>query len=68
MSNIYQIQLLYPCFVLLTRQDFSKAIGSHFGRRDPLNVDLFVLDLLSKPVLIDVNMLKLGVKLWCILS
>jgi hypothetical protein len=30
--------------------------------RDPLYVNLFILDLLSKLVLIDVVMLKLGVK------
>ena len=66
-SNVHQIQLLYPCFMLLIGQNLSKAVSRHFGCRNPLYVKLFVLYFLPKPVLMNVDMLKLGVKLWCIL-
>ena len=47
--------------MLLIRQDLSKAVGRLLICRDLLYVDLFVLDLLSKLVLINVNISKLGV-------
>ena len=68
MSNIYQIQLLYPSFMLLTGQDLSKAVSRHLIYQDPSDINLFVLDFLSKPVLIYVDMSKLSVQFWYILS
>ena len=68
MSNIYQIQLLYLSFVLLIRQDLGKAVGRHFIYRNPMDVNLFVLDFLSKLVLIHVDILKLSIQFRYILS
>jgi len=61
-SNIYQIQLLYLSFVLLIGRILVRLLARHLIYRDPLDIKSFVLDLLSKPVLIDVDISKFGIK------
>jgi len=41
--------------VLLTRQWFSKTVGGHIRGCDPMDVDTALLDFLTEPVIVDVN-------------
>ncbi|KAI9776839.1 MAG: hypothetical protein M1816_005070, partial [Peltula sp. TS41687] len=41
------------------------SVGWHVGSRNPLNLESSFLNLLSKPMLVDVNMPETGDEFWC---
>ena len=57
--DVSEVQEMNELFMALPWQGFGKAVGWHLGCRNPANRDVASLDLLTKPVIMDVDMFQL---------
>jgi hypothetical protein len=58
--NIDKIKLFNEGGVLLDQKGLRKAVGGHVSSRYPFKLDAVSLDLLSKLMTMDINVLKLS--------
>ena len=58
----FQTKLFDEFCVLLTREDLRQSVGGLLRGRDPGDVKAASLDLLSEPVMSDINVLELGIE------
>ena len=58
----FQTKLFDEFFMLLTREDLRQSVGGLLRGWDPGDAEAAGLDLLTKPVMSDINVLELGVE------